>query len=203
MKLPYIHVDLKIFVVKIFFGLCTLGKYKHICQQMIIRVSTWSYTWFYSTASQSFRARQLLLWYSQVTHGKWVTIFSVPDKSSVFTVSVRAYSVLQFSFTHKYMVQCTNSCVVTTNCKLFVVYVFLFYFIYFFFWRAYSCSRSWKHRSNLLLLKKKFRGILDHKIKIYNTKTSRSEVLRFVIPHTVHTLHQMQRSTPPVSLRRW
>ena len=64
-----------------------------------------------------------------------MTIFSVPDKSSVFTVSVRAYSVLQFSFTHKYMVQCTNSCVVATNCKLFVVYVFLilFYFILFFF----------------------------------------------------------------------
>ena len=81
-------IDLVIFVVKIFLWFVYTGKIKtNLCQQIIIRASTLSYTWFYSTASWSFRVRQLLPRYLQVIHGKRVATFSVPDKLSI---SVRA-----------------------------------------------------------------------------------------------------------------
>ena len=54
-------------------------------------------TQLHSTASYLFRARRPPLRYLQVTHGKLVTTFhSVSAKSSVFTATVRAYSILWF-----------------------------------------------------------------------------------------------------------
>ena len=78
-------------------------------QKKYITVSTFLYTY---TASQLFSARRPIR-YLQVTHGKHMTTFcSVSDTTSVFTATICAYRVLQFSFAYK---QFINSCVVATN----------------------------------------------------------------------------------------
>ena len=99
-----------------------------------------------------FHARQLLLRCPQLTHGAnaWTTLCSVSDKSSVFTATVGAYSILQFSFACE---QFANSCKVAKNpAKLFVPM---------FSWRAQSQSRS-LNLGTQNTVKKIFMGILDH-----------------------------------------
>ena len=95
-------VDLEIFII---FVVCANHENKkdkvyftrdnHYSQNIFVRtVSHHIYSWL-------FRVRRSLLGYQQVTraHGKRATtFFSVSDKSSVFTATVRAYVVIRFPF---------------------------------------------------------------------------------------------------------
>ena len=74
----------------------------NVLQRLIITVSTFLYTWFHSIDTCIvffcffFRMKQPLCWYPQVTRSKCTTTFSVSDRSSVFTATVRAYGNSRF-----------------------------------------------------------------------------------------------------------